>query len=560
MAKLRMTTGVVSMLCLALALNVLIFTKDVFTVPVLLLFGAAIITGVTWIALTLAGIARYAQHEGTSLYGLNTIASALLFLGVCIAIYAFAAHSQRSWDLTREGRRSLAPQTVQVLESLTKDVGVICFFLQVDDRLVRIAKDKTERFLEQCQRHTQHLNVRFLDPQVAKGQLEALNISHASTQGTVVMKCGARQRVITLGGASPRLEEREFTNALINIVRRSRPKIYFLTGHGERDIMNEDERDGGSMMKVLLETEAYETERLGLSVTNPEMPDDCDILVLNGLGLQGPKADLHPNEIRVIQEYLDRGGRMLILIDPWIRASKAPNQREQLRPWLDRRYGIVVGDNVVLSPDTTFSVELATSARPFEDQGQEEPFQGCFNAKHPITRGFGQKMAMSVARTVEVSADAPSDTTGTVLLRTTPEFWAETDLDMLLKTKQVHQESDEPQKPQHLAVAVTAQTDMPASEDNPPRNARLVVVGDSDLASNDRLGVIPGNLNFMLNVFAWLSENEELIAIRPSGKEESPIILSEAEERTIVWVSVLLTLQVVVAAGIVVHLARRRYR
>src|SRR5690606_19690147 len=119
------------------------------------------------------------------------------------------------------------------LQTLTEEVKVTCFFLDVDDELIRIAREKTLRFLEQCEQYTDLLDVVVLDPQVATAQLQAMNLSHASTQGTVVVGVGSRQRVITLTGGSPRLEEREFTSALINVLRGSKPKVYFLTGHDE---------------------------------------------------------------------------------------------------------------------------------------------------------------------------------------------------------------------------------------------------------------------------------------------------------------------------------------
>ena len=111
-----------------------------------------------------------------------------------------------------------------------------------------------------------------------------------------------------------------------------------------------------------------------------------------------------------------------------------------------------------------------------------------------------------------------------------------------------------------LAVAVTAKTDELVGDTGMTRDTRIVVVGDSDFASNAQLTVVPGNLNFVLNVFAWLSENEELIAIRPSGKQDTPVILSEGDRRAIVYVTVLGTSQAVVLAGFIAYLLRRKHR
>ena len=111
-----------------------------------------------------------------------------------------------------------------------------------------------------------------------------------------------------------------------------------------------------------------------------------------------------------------------------------------------------------------------------------------------------------------------------------------------------------------MAVAVTAKTDFQIGASGQTRDARIVVVGDSDFASNGQVAAIPGNLNFILNIMAWLTENEELIAIRPTGKDDLPVMLSDFDQRLIAWVAVLGTVQTVIVAGFVVHLLRRKYQ
>jgi hypothetical protein len=71
---------------------------------------------------------------------------------------------------------------------------------------------------------------------------------------------------------------------------------------------------------------------------------------------------------------------------------------------------------------------------------------------------------------------------------------------------------------------------------------------------------VGGHLNFVMNAMAWLAETEELIAIRPTGKEDRPLMLSEGQQRAIVWIAVLGTLQAAAAAGVAVYLYRRKYQ
>ena len=110
-----------------------------------------------------------------------------------------------------------------------------------------------------------------------------------------------------------------------------------------------------------------------------------------------------------------------------------------------------------------------------------------------------------------------------------------------------------------VAVAVTAKTDLPVGDSGMTRDARIVVIGDTDLASNESV-LAGGHLNFLLNTMAWLSEHEELIAIRPTIADNTPISLTDGQEQLIVWVSALGLVQAVVAAGLVVFFLRRKYQ
>jgi ABC-type uncharacterized transport system involved in gliding motility auxiliary subunit len=560
MRRLPMILGLVALLSLALGLNVLALKQNPFLVSVLVPLGVGVLTGLIWVALSLAQVARQSAAERRTLYGLNTVVTSVLFLGICIVVYAFAQHGKWSWDLTQEGRRKLSEQTVQVLKTLNKDVNVFCFFLKVDDELVRIALDKTTRFLEQCQQYTPHLKVEFLDPQVDRVRLEGLNITHASTQGTVVLRCGNRQKVIMLSGGSPRLEERDFTNGLVNVVRDAQPKVYFLTGHGERSIADKDEQNGGTLLKTLLESEAYKVDRAAIMITHPELPPDCDVLVINGLGIAGPQSDLHPEEVRAIQAFLDRGGRMLLLVDPWRRITTGENQTDQLLPWLAQRYGIVVGSDMAVSPTSRWTVEFSADRSLFNDKNPMSEYMGCFDQSHRITENFDQQILFSAARTVGLAEKLPDRVVGTVLLRTTPDFYAETDLATLTTQGKAVKSPEEKAGPLPMAIAVTAKTDFLIGDTGQTRDARIVVVGDSDFASNGQVAAIKGNLNLILNIMAWLTENEELIAIRPTGKQDAPVILSDFDQRVIVWVAVLGTVQGVALIGLIVYRMRRKYQ
>ena len=552
----RRWTGLGALLLMAAAFNLLFWTENMFAMSVLIPLAGGLVLGVAWLAGVLLSVARPGALEGRTVGGLNAVVSSLVFLGICVVLYMFLQSWKASYDLTREGRRELSPMTMQVLRNINTPVEVTCFFLRVDDELVVIAREKTRRFLEQCQRYTDQIKVEELDPTIDRALLSGMGITHASPQGTVVVKSGGRQRIILLSGGSPRLEEREFTNALINVLRDAQPKVYFLTGHKERDIQDDKGEDGAAVFAKMLGGESYQVGLLAIKLSDPQVPADCDVLVIDSL-----KSDLHPLEMEAIDKYVSAGGRLLVLVDPWRSVTPGYGGGEQLRPWLEKRFGIKVGSDIVITDksDNIWQLELTNDAKAFDKtEAGFMQFHGCFSADHPITRSFDQTMLLKAVRSVGLAEKLPEGVAGAELLRSTPDFWAETDTEKLMTTGKARLNEGERKGPIPVAVAVTQKVPVIGSPKG-RTDARVVVVGNSGFSSNMQV-VVAGNLNFVLNVFAWMNESEDLIAIRPTGREAAPLVLTDAQRRAAAWVGVMLMVQIVAAVGAVVFLLRRKYQ
>ena len=146
-----------------------------------------------------------------------------------------------------------------------------------------------------------------------------------------------------------------------------------------------------------------------------------------------------------------------------------------------------------------------------------------------------------------------------VLLRSTPDTWAETDLVALSQEKRAQPDAEDPDGPIPVGVAVSKRTNVPIGDTDRFKDARIVVVGNSDMTTNQGIASL-SNVNFVLNALAWLSESEELIAIRATGHEDPPLILSQRERQAVAWITSLGTVQAIAIAGAVVLLYRRRYQ
>ena len=149
-------------------------------------------------------------------------------------------------------------------------------------------------------------------------------------------------------------------------------------------------------------------------------------------------------------------------------------------------------------------------------------------------------------------ANYPGVTVETIF-KSTARSWGETDLK---NPEATFDEKKDLKGPLSMAVAVTKEV-KPAGEKGPATKARLVVVGDSDFAVNSYFSM-QGNGNLFLNMLSWLASDEDLISIRPKAPEDRRVILSQSQQRRLLYLTVFILPGAVLVAGISVWQRRKR--
>ncbi len=219
-----------------------------------------------------------------------------------------------------------------------------------------------------------------------------------------------------------------------------------------------------------------------------------------------------------------------------------------------------VGANIVVDPGATVPL-----------YGAETLFAGAAGA-HPIVRSLEQaKVGVIVALARSVGAGrAPEGTTAQILLETTAEGWGETDLANL---RAVARDGNDLTGPVPLAVAVSASSneelageleEEPLAEPPAAKSAtgegaawRLVVVGDSDFATNSLLA-LSGNPTLLANAFNWLLDRQKLLGIGPKKPEQVRMTLTPGQLSGITWLVLAGLPALAIAAGVAVYYRRRR--
>ncbi len=128
------------------------------------------------------------------------------------------------------------------------------------------------------------------------------------------------------------ISEEKITNAIVDLTIEEKPKIYFLTGHGEYSISAD--------MKILsayLENEVNDIDTLDLIVKG-SVPEDTSLLVI-----ASPQKDFIDTETEQIISYINKGGKILWMYEPTGTNPNFPN----IQKILDL-FGAKFDDGIVL--------------------------------------------------------------------------------------------------------------------------------------------------------------------------------------------------------------------
>ena len=265
-----------------------------------------------------SGEARRAGKYGTSAL-LGTVLGIVLL--VMLAFLSTRYHAR--WDWTEAGSHSLSSQTLKLLEGLERDVEVTALFSA-------ITAPPARELLDRYSYVSDRFKVTFADPLAQPGLVRGLGISPERLEGGLIH--------LTIGDESveiTELTEEKLTNAILKLTRREQKNVYFLIGHNERPVEGEeaDGSEGFGFAKNALENENYQVQTLLLAAKG-EVPEDADVVIL-----AGPTRPLFDTEHKALARYLERGGALLVLVDPRAKTDVY----EDLARW-----GFEVGEDVVV--------------------------------------------------------------------------------------------------------------------------------------------------------------------------------------------------------------------
>lgn len=441
-------------------------------------------------------------------HGGSVLATSLLVLGILVLVSMLSLFYRVRWDATTDDRFSLSPQSRKVVAALAEPVRLLAFYAGDDPRQVEL-----KRRFAIYGGHTAKISYEFIDPDREPG---------------LAARYGIRETGVILAVQGERREkardesEAGITNAILRLRRSGRTRVGVLTGHGERDPLGR-QRDGLVLAVDALRGGSYALNPIQLLQT-PGALDSVEVLLA-----VGPVGELLPEEERLLDGYLDRGGRLLVLLDPPL----APRPGASFAGLLARR-GIRVGSDAVVDPSPTSRLAGQDALAPLVTRYPATP----------ITVGFRLQTFYRGVRSVSLADTLPPETSGFEILRSGQGSWAEA---APIEGVLALDPGRDLLGPVGLAAAV---------ERAGTSSTRIVVFGDSDFVSNAQWR-LPGAGDLFLNSVAWLAEKGDEIAVRGATVVDRRVDVTVQQSRVLFVIGFLLLPGLFLGAAIVVAVRRR---
>ncbi|BAY22725.1 hypothetical protein NIES2100_24880 [Calothrix sp. NIES-2100] len=394
---------------------------------------AFLITGIVviglWIILQSQESQWWARRSTQA--GTNALVATIAVLAILGLINFLGTRYHYRADLTETQLFSLAPQSRELVNNLSQPIKVWIFD--------KNPNPQDRDLLENYRRQNSKLQFEYVDPDAKPGIAKKFGFKD---YGEVYLEYQDKRQLVQVVNDRERLSEVRLTNRLQQITTANSAKVYFLQGHGERQLTASE--DSISQAVQELTDKNFTTSPLNL-VEQPKVPDDATTVVV-----AGPKRGLFEGEVKALQQYLNRGGNLMLMID----LGTDPKLDNLLKDWgvrLDNRLAVDLSKR---------NAEIGPAISLITDYGQ-----------HPITKDFANGISFyQLARPIETTPVPGIESTPLLRTKPYPNSWAESDL----KSEKLEFNADKDLKgPLTLGVALKKKLPAPSATQPTPTPSPL---------------------------------------------------------------------------------------
>jgi ABC-type uncharacterized transport system involved in gliding motility auxiliary subunit len=417
----------------------------------------------------------------TTKNGLSMGSLILLVVIGLAAINFIAARKSKTFDFSMAQVNTLSDQSIKLLKSIDDDLKVI-YFYQKGTQGVEENKKAFMDLIRKYQDQSGKVSLEFVEVNQRPDLVKKYGVNTGA--GLVFLEYQGRTSRIE------KIDEQEITGGLVKVLRKEDKNIYFVIGHGEKELEEQKEANGLALLKQVLEGNRYRVNPLNLNSTGA-VPTDAHVVVV-----AGPTQNFAELEVLALENYLKAGGNLVLAFE-----DKTDAGLTQLLGKL----------NLVIEPyfvaqvvDTPLGKAINPSSTPVTE----------FSQTATITKPFGQGQFIntrlpSPLRRIEaelkgIKLEEIASTNSSAVAFGDTSF-----------------KDQKGQGPFVIAAFVTGQ--LPGSD----KSFQATVFGDADLFNNQMLYQ---NLNrdMILNTIATLVKEENLVSIAPKSVEKTEMTMTDS--------------------------------
>src|SRR6266481_2194283 len=478
--------------------------------------------------------------------GFNVLAQIILILFLAAMVNSIAFKHYQRWDFSRDQKYALSDKTKRFLRTIKSKMRIIVFF----SSSTPITADVQNLLTEYQYAAKGKIDVEYIDPERNLSRAKELFDKYkvVSDESLLVIDYGGRNKTVKASemadvdqsgmafGEGPRVTafkgEQAITSAMMDLVEGKKNTLGYVLGHKEPPLAGNTPI---SVLKTFIENENIKFQELNLFDVGA-IPTELKAIVI-----AGPQYDFSDREMKLLRDFWEKQGRILLLLDP---AAKTP----KLNAFLNE-LGVKANDDRLMVFLRTGIQEVALT----------RDVQAHFLGGSPITKRLAEVRALFFGGTSSLTLEPERVRAANIrlepLIQAEKGYFAEKDYNSNDQAKLQADAKRNPGTP--LTIGVSIEKGGSADERVQVNSARMVVVSNATFIQDNALTQDQQALDFISGSVNWLLSREQLIGIAPKVPKTLTFSLNEEALRNLRWIVLVFIPLIPAVIGTVIWWQRR---
>ena len=478
--------------------------------------------------------------------GFNVLVQIVLVLFLVAMVNSIAFKHYARWDFSRDQKYALSDKTKRFLDTLKDKMRITIFF----PPSTPIATDVQNLLTEYQYAGKGKVDIEHIDPERNLSRAKELFDKYkvVTDEPLLIVDYEGRNKTVKASemadidqsgmafGESPRVAafkgEQAITGAMIDLVEGKKKTLGYVLGHKEPPLT---EGSAISVLKTFIENENIQFKELNLLDLEAIPADVKTVMII------GPQYDFSDREMKVLRNFWDKQGRILLLLDP---TAKTP------------KLDAFIYELGVKANDDRLMVFLRTG---IEELALTRDVQARFLGDSPITKRLADVRSLFLGGTSSLTLEP--DRVRAVNVRLEPliqaekGYFAESDYNT---DDQAKLQADA-KRDSNTSLTIGAAIEKGGSADERVQlnSSRLVVVSNSTFVQDNAITQDQQGLDFISGSVNWLLSREQLIGIAPKVSKPLTFSLDADALARLRWIILVFMPLIPAVIGVVVWWQRR---